>query len=82
VAFAKKGYHILLEKPMAISPRDCQAIVNAVYEARVMFAVCHVLRYTPYQQKIQEIIRSVSARVWNCVKASSLDRLCAWHRVR
>ena len=61
VAFAAKGYHILLEKPMAVTPTDCTRIVAAVKGAGVMLAVCHVLRYTPYQQKMQEIIRSVRA---------------------
>jgi predicted dehydrogenase len=47
VVFAELGYHVLLEKPMAIAEADCWRIVEAVEHAGVVFAVCHVLRYTP-----------------------------------
>uniref|UniRef100_A0A8C6U865 Zgc:154075 n=1 Tax=Neogobius melanostomus TaxID=47308 RepID=A0A8C6U865_9GOBI len=43
VAFAKKGYHILLEKPMATSAEDCTAIVEACTQKGVMLSVGHVL---------------------------------------
>lgn len=35
VEFARLGYHIMLEKPMAVSEADCRAIVAAVEEAKV-----------------------------------------------
>ncbi|XP_072442482.1 putative oxidoreductase YteT isoform X3 [Chiloscyllium punctatum] len=47
VAFAKKGYHILLEKPMAVTVDDCKEIVLVCKENNVILAVCHVLRYSP-----------------------------------
>lgn len=55
---ANKGYHILLEKPMAVNETDCRAIVEAVKRNHVILAVGHVLRYTPYSQTIKEIIDS------------------------
>jgi predicted dehydrogenase len=56
VAFAKRGYHILLEKPMAPTAAECRRIVSAVKEAGVLFAVCHVLRYTPYTRRLKALI--------------------------
>ncbi len=56
IAFACKGYHIMLEKPMAPNEESCRQIVSAVIDSDVIFAVCHVLRYTQYTQKIKEII--------------------------
>lgn len=56
VAFAKKGYHILLEKPMATTPEDCTAIVEACTQSCVMLSVGHVLRYDPTIHKIKELI--------------------------
>ncbi|XP_067873328.1 putative oxidoreductase YteT isoform X2 [Heterodontus francisci] len=47
VAFAKKGYHILLEKPMAVTVDDCKEIVAVCKKNNVMLSVCHVLRYSP-----------------------------------
>ncbi|XP_048470839.1 proton-associated sugar transporter A-like [Rhincodon typus] len=56
VAFAKKGYHILLEKPMAVTVDDCKEIVAVCKENNVILAVCHVLRYSPPILKIQELL--------------------------
>ena len=55
-AFAAKGYHILLEKPMAPTEEECIRVVDAVKKADIIFGVCHVLRYTNYNQKIKEIM--------------------------
>ena len=58
IAMAQKGYHILLEKPMATSSEDCLEIVSACKENNVLFSVCHVLRYYPPNLKINELIKS------------------------
>lgn len=55
----EKGYHILLEKPMA---NTLDKIINLEelcenYKDRV-FMVSHVLRYTPFFNKLKEIIDS------------------------
>lgn len=56
IKLAQKGYHILLEKPMAVTYEDCCEIVEAVKKAGVMFGVCHVLRYYPQYKKIKQLI--------------------------
>eukprot|EP00047_Mylnosiga_fluctuans_P014755 m.40907 g.40907 ORF g.40907 m.40907 type:complete len:410 (+) comp5640_c0_seq2:160-1389(+) len=56
IAFARAGYHILLEKPMATTEQDCKDIVQACAEAGVIFAVCHVLRYAPANILIKKLI--------------------------
>lgn len=58
VALAPKGYHLLLEKPMAPNPGDCKAIYEAASKAGIMLAVCHVLRYTWFNRKLRELIDS------------------------
>lgn len=58
VAFAKKGYHIMLEKPMATTAEDCIAIVDVCIRSGVMLSVGHVLRYDPTIYKIKELIDS------------------------
>ncbi|XP_029911367.1 uncharacterized protein LOC115361846 isoform X2 [Myripristis murdjan] len=56
VAFAKRGYHVLLEKPMATTAEDCKEIVEACTQSGVMLTVGHVLRYDPVIHKIKELI--------------------------
>ena len=58
IAFAHKGYDILLEKPMAPDVESCHSIVAAVQASNVIFGVCHVLRYTPYTQKLKALLDS------------------------
>ena len=58
IAFAGKGYNLLLEKPMAPTEKSCRRIVQAAIDNDILFAVCHVRRYTDYTQKIKGIIDS------------------------
>ncbi|KAM9786028.1 putative oxidoreductase YteT [Neosynchiropus ocellatus] len=58
VAFALRGYHILLEKPMATNAKDCRAIVGACTKSGVILSVGHVLRYDPIIHKIKTLIDS------------------------
>lgn len=59
VNFIKKGYHILLEKPMATLLDDCFQITftSRLYPSQIN-AVCHVLRYLGPCIKIKQIIDS------------------------
>ena len=56
IAFINKGYNILLEKPMAPTPRECRKIVEAAEKAGVKVIVCHVLRFTKFWSKIKDIL--------------------------
>ncbi|KAJ2368295.1 hypothetical protein IW150_005448 [Coemansia sp. RSA 2607] len=58
ILFAGKGYHILLEKPMATTLSGCWDVYKAARANNVMLAICHVLRYTPYNRKVKEIVDS------------------------
>ncbi len=78
LAFAKKGYHILLEKPMAQTEAECREIVKVVNENKVMFAVCHVLRYTNYTQELKKIL--LSGRIGEIVSIQHLEPVGFWHQ--
>lgn len=52
----EKGYDILLEKPIAPTPEECNAITKAANEKDVNIIVCHVLRYTPFFRKLKDIL--------------------------
>src|SRR5207249_596915 len=54
VAAARAGKAIMLEKPMAATPADCDAIVRIVAENGVPFMVAHPYRFmTGYQEAIR-----------------------------
>lgn len=78
IAFAKLGYHILLEKPMAPNAKDCKRIVAAVKRSGVMFAVCHVMRYTTYTRRLKALIES--GVIGDVVSIQHLEPVGYWHQ--
>eukprot|EP00092_Neocalanus_flemingeri_P017171 GFUD01018568.1.p1 GENE.GFUD01018568.1~~GFUD01018568.1.p1 ORF type:complete len:440 (-),score=136.50 GFUD01018568.1:115-1434(-) len=77
VAFAKLGYHILLEKPMAVTEEDCKEITRACEDSGVMLAVCHVMRYFPPVVKIKEIIDS--GAIGDVMTINHTENVGFWH---
>ncbi|WP_424887154.1 Gfo/Idh/MocA family protein [Streptomyces sp. XH2] len=77
-AFAALGYHILLEKPMALDEESCRRVVTAVEQAGVMLAVGHVLRYTPYTQALKAVVDS--GRLGDIVNVQHLEPVGFWHQ--
>jgi UDP-N-acetylglucosamine 3-dehydrogenase len=56
VAAARAGKHILVEKPLALTPEDCDEIITACTSAGVVLTVGHILRFDPrYHAARQEI---------------------------
>lgn len=58
ILLSNMGYNLLLEKPLAPNPEDCKEIVAAAVKNNIVFAVCHVLRYTDFNRKLKELIDS------------------------
>ena len=52
----EQGYHLLLEKPAAPTPKQCLDIAEAAERQNVKIVVCHVLRYTPFFRLLKQII--------------------------
>jgi predicted dehydrogenase len=52
-----KGYHVLLEKPMATKLEDCIKIVKKAEETGLILGICHVLRYTKFFSTIYNLIQ-------------------------
>ena len=77
-AFSGKGYHMLLEKPMAPSVADCERIHRAVTDSGILFAVCHVMRYTPYTRELKRILDS--GAVGDVVSIQHLEGVGYWHQ--
>ncbi len=52
------GYNLLLEKPIAVSKKDCMGIYKVAKKYNRQVYVCHVLRYSPFYSTIKDIIDS------------------------
>ena len=52
----EKGYHLLLEKPVAPTPEECVQIAEAANKKGVAVVVCHVLRFSPFFMTIKNLI--------------------------
>ena len=78
VAFARLGYHILLEKPMAPTAKACRRIVEAAREAGTVFAVCHVMRYTKYTQILKRMLDE--GAVGDIVNVQHYEPVGFWHQ--
>lgn len=78
LAFAELGYHIMLEKPMALDEASCRAIVDAVERAGVILTVGHVLRYTPYTQALKGVLDS--GRLGDIVSIQHTEPVGHWHQ--
>jgi len=77
VMLAGLGYHILLEKPMAVTEEDCRKITKACEDNKVMLAVCHVMRYFPPCIKIKEIIDS--GEIGDVMTINHTENVGYWH---
>ncbi len=74
---AEKSYHILLEKPMAPTASECLKIVNTIKQQGIIFAVCHVLRYTPFFKTIKTMIDS--GKIGELCSIQHLEGVGWWH---
>jgi predicted dehydrogenase len=75
--FAELGYHVLLEKPIAPTRAECIEVIDAVKKAGVIFAVCHVMRYTKYTDQIRAIV--AEGRLGQLVGVDQLEPVGWWH---
>jgi predicted dehydrogenase len=56
VAAAQAGKAVLLQKPMALTLEDCDAIIAAVSQYGVPFSMCYQMRADPVNQKMKELV--------------------------
>jgi predicted dehydrogenase len=75
---ASKGYHLLLEKPMAPDEEGCRRIVAAAERSGVMLGVCHVLRYTAYTQALKRVLDA--GTIGEIVSVEHLEPVGYWHQ--
>lgn len=70
VAALNAGKHVLLEKPMALSLAECDAIIEAAERSRGILMLAHVLRFWPEYIAVANLVHSgalgkpLSAMAW------------------
>jgi predicted dehydrogenase len=67
---AQAGKHVLSEKPMAVSPAECQQMIDAAKKADRKLMVAYRCRYEPFNM---EMIRMARSREFGPVKVIIAD---------
>ncbi|WP_264537677.1 Gfo/Idh/MocA family protein [Flavobacterium sp. N1736] len=52
---AKAGKHVITEKPMAVSVKDCEEMIKACNDANVQLAIGYRLHFEPYHLEIKRL---------------------------
>ncbi len=73
----KNGYHVLLEKPMAVRPEDCVSLVKASQRYDRMLQIGHVLRHTAFFSRLKELI--TSGVLGHIVSVQHQENVTYWH---
>jgi UDP-N-acetyl-2-amino-2-deoxyglucuronate dehydrogenase len=72
-----KGYHVLVEKPMALTTADCSAMIAASRESGKRLFTVMQNRFNP---PVQAIKRALDQHAFG--KISAVQLICLWHRGR
>lgn len=78
LALIEKGYHLLLEKPMAPTPQECRDIAEAAERKGVKVVVGHVLRFAPFWRTVRNFIDS--GRLGRVVSLEQKERVGHIHQ--
>ncbi|TXK84643.1 Gfo/Idh/MocA family protein [Paenibacillus sp. N3.4] len=74
------GKHVIVEKPIALSLREVDEIVDYARKHLVCVQVCHQLRYKPVMQRIKELIDAKAmGDLHLCVISMRLQRSQAYY---
>ena len=77
-AALRKGYDLLLEKPISTNLRDVLALEKLAAELGRRVLVCHVLRYTPFYRRVKEIV--ASGMLGEIVSFEASEGVEPWHQ--
>ncbi len=78
ISALEKGYEILLEKPISVTPKDCIEIRDKSIESGRLVTVCHVLRYTKFFEVVKEAIES--GVIGKVQSVQAIENVGYWHQ--
>jgi predicted dehydrogenase len=73
----ERGYHVLLEKPMAMTPEACMAMVETSKRTGQMLQICHTLRYVRLFQTVKEMLDA--GKIGRLIHIEYKENVCYWH---
>lgn len=73
----RKGYKILLEKPISPDIRECLALQKLAEEYNTEIMVCHVMRYTKFYRTIKRLIEEKA--IGDIVSIVHSENVAYWH---
>jgi predicted dehydrogenase len=73
----ERGYHVLLEKPMATHEADCERLVAASEACGRLLQICHVLRYAPLYRAVKQVIDS--GEIGEVITIQHSENVSTWH---
>lgn len=78
VEIAKAGKHVFCEKPIALSLKEADAMIDATKKAKVKFMVGHVLRFWPEYMKMKELVDAGEIGKIKLIQAERLGGIPTW----
>jgi predicted dehydrogenase len=77
IALMEKGYHLLLEKPIAPTWEEVLRVAEAKARTGRIVALAHVLRYTPYARRLKALLEE--GAIGEVVSVQHLEPVGHWH---
>jgi predicted dehydrogenase len=77
IALMRAGYHLVLEKPMAVTPEDCQAIADTAAETNRLVQICHPLRFGAFYGKVKQLLQQ--GAIGKVLQISMAENIGYWH---
>ena len=77
LAALARGYHVLLEKPIAPTERECREVVTAAEKAGRILQIAHVLRYTAFYREVARMV--ASGRLGRLLTIDMKEHVAHWH---
>ncbi|MCU6711563.1 Gfo/Idh/MocA family oxidoreductase [Paenibacillus sp. J5C_2022] len=72
------GYHVMLEKPMSPSWKECIELERMAEKHNRILTICHVLRYAPFFQTIKQLLDE--GRIGRLMSIQHNENVGYWHQ--
>lgn len=77
IPLLEAGYHVLLEKPFAISREEVKRLEDAVKRTGKKVMICHVLRYAPFYVEMKQ--RVANGEIGDIINIQSAEHVSYHH---